>query len=236
MRRFFWRLIFGFVLPLLGFLILLGMVLALIPLSIWYQAEVDETRQADAAVILGAAVYTDHPSPVFMERIRHGIELYQNGLVKKLIFTGGKDRYDEVSEAAAARAVALEEGVAEEDILIEEESTKTWLNLVETVPVMEQADVNSVLVVSDPLHMKRAMVMADDLGIEAYASPTKTSRFQSREAKLKFLKSETIYFAGYIARRILGYEGDWERRDAELIQDIGKEMLNTASPSETATQ
>ena len=42
---------------------------------------------ADAAVVLGAAVWGAEVSPVFRERINHGIDLYRKGKVRKLIFT-----------------------------------------------------------------------------------------------------------------------------------------------------
>src|ERR671919_3015018 len=45
---------------------------------------------ADAAVVLGAAVWGAEVSPVFRERINHGIDLYRKGKVRKLIFTGGR--------------------------------------------------------------------------------------------------------------------------------------------------
>lgn len=47
------------------------------------------SAKADAAVVLGAAAWGNKPSPVFRERIAHGIDLYRNGTVGKLIFTGG---------------------------------------------------------------------------------------------------------------------------------------------------
>jgi uncharacterized SAM-binding protein YcdF (DUF218 family) len=180
--------------------------MALIPLSIWRYSSVDETRKADVAIVMGAAVYDDRPSPVFLERIRHAIKLYQDGTVDRLVFTGARDQYDSVSEAAAAKAVAVAAGVDEADILMEEKSIQTWGNLANCVPILEEEGIQSVLLVSDPLHMKRSMAMAEDLKIKAYASPTPTSRYQSREAKLQFLKSETIYYVIYKVRNLLGYE------------------------------
>ena len=58
---------------------------------------------ADAAVVLGAAVWTKEPSPVFKERINHAVNLYRKGRVRKLIFTGGQGNPGEPTEASAAR-------------------------------------------------------------------------------------------------------------------------------------
>src|SRR6476646_393665 len=50
------------------------------------------TTTADAAIILGATIEGDQPSPVFRERINYGIELLRAGKVRRLILTGGPPR------------------------------------------------------------------------------------------------------------------------------------------------
>ena len=84
---------------------------------------------ADAAVVLGAAVWTKEVSPVFKERINHAINLYQKGRVRKLIFTGGQGNPGEPTEAAAARNYALQSGLPASDILVEDKSHTTYENI-----------------------------------------------------------------------------------------------------------
>ena len=64
---------------------------------------IDEACRADTAIILGAAVYGDEPSPVYRERINHGITLYHEGYVDRLIVTGGSPDDSEKTEAAGAK-------------------------------------------------------------------------------------------------------------------------------------
>ncbi|MDI7275088.1 MAG: YdcF family protein, partial [Anaerolineae bacterium] len=59
------------------------------------------------------------------------------------------------------------------------------------------------LLVSDPLHMKRAMRVASDLGMEAFPSPTPTSRYQSWRSQLGFLARETLFYLAYLAYRAM---------------------------------
>jgi uncharacterized SAM-binding protein YcdF (DUF218 family) len=59
-----------------------------------------------------------------------------------------------------------------------------------------------VLIVSDPLHMRRAMTMARDFGLNAYPSPTPTSRYISLSSRLDFLWGEVRYYAAYLVRRL----------------------------------
>lgn len=148
---------------------------------------------ADVAIVLGAAVVDREPSPVFHERIAHGIDLYQAGKVERLIFTGARGEVASIAESEAARVLALAEGVPDEAILTEDESVATMHNLVEAQLLMRDADAETALIVSDPLHMRRAMEMAQALGIDAQPSATPTSRFHSWTTQLPFLLRE-IYF------------------------------------------
>ena len=185
------------------FKILLGCLLAVFiwcivtAVCIWNFADTDQTRQADVAIILGAAVEDNTPTPVFRERIHHGIWLYENGYVPYLMFTGGIGDGDSVSEAYIAKEYAISLGVPEDVIFIEELSLITEENLENAKVIMDQQGFQTALIVSDPLHMKRAMVMAEDYCITAYSSPTPTSMYKSMETKLPFLARETVMYIGY---------------------------------------
>ena len=156
---------------------------------------------ADAAVVLGAAVWTNDVSPVFRERINHAIELYRRGKVHKLIFTGGQGNQNEPTEAAAARAYALANGVPLQDILVEQKSHTTYENVVNAKQLADANNLKKLLIVSDPMHMKRAMTMASDLGLDAHPSPTPTTKYKSLRAQMTELARETVYYLGYLLGR-----------------------------------
>src|SRR5215207_6671577 len=145
---------------LLIFTVLL-LVVGLVAARIYSYRNVDSDAPADAAVVLGAAVWGAEVSPVFRERINHGIDLYRKGRVRKLIFTGGRGNGGEPTESSAARRYALRSGVPASDILIEEESHNTYENILYAKRLADAQGVRKVLIVSDPLHMKRAVAMAD---------------------------------------------------------------------------
>ena len=156
---------------------------------------------ADAAVVLGAAVWTSQVSPVFRERINHGIDLYQKRQVQKLIFTGGQGNPGEPTESSAARQYALLRGVPAADILIEEKSHTTYENILYAKQLADAHGIKKVLIVSDPLHMKRAVAMASDMGLAAEPSPTPSTRYQGLRSQLGLLAHETYYYIGYLLRR-----------------------------------
>ena len=64
---------------------------------------------------------------------------------------------------------------------------------------LRSRDMDSAIFVSDPTHMLRVLRIADDLGIEAYGSPTTTSPvqqdpFRRAEATVHELGALAVYF------------------------------------------
>lgn len=179
------------------FILLLIGYITFTAISIVNYGKTDQTRQADAAIVLGASVWDSEPSPVFAARIDHSIWLYQKGYVKKLIFTGGVGEGNITSEAQIAKEYAMRKGVPEEDILLEEQSKITQENLQYAAEIVKEQNIDTVLVVSDPLHMKRALLMAKDFALNAYSSPTPTTMYQTFQTQIPFLARETFFYIGY---------------------------------------
>lgn len=158
----------------------------------------DETRQADAAVVLGAAAWHQKPSPVLEERLNHALLLYRSRQVRKLIFTGGFGEKAVMAESEVARNYAIAHGIPPRDILIETASHSTHGNVQEAARLMREKRLGSCLLVSDPLHMRRGVRMMRDLGVSCFTSPTDTSAYVSLLAKAGFLAREVVFFTGYL--------------------------------------
>ena len=188
-----------------GAIALLGLAviyLVYVSVSIYRFSRVDQTTRADVAIVLGAGVFGDEPSPVFRERINHGIWLYENSYVDKIIFTGGFSAGSEISDAYVALRFAVANGVPREAIFIEENSTITQENIYYALQIMEENGLLSAILVSDPLHMRRAMLMARDYGVVAYSSPTPTSMYRTWRTRLPFWAREVFFYVGYGVTRI----------------------------------
>src|SRR5512135_2551242 len=96
-------------------LIVLGLLLLwLLALAIEIVAysTVRDDGPADAAIVLGAAAWNGQPSPVFEERVKHAIDLYQAGRIGAIIFTGGVGEGESTAEAIAASRYAIERGIS----------------------------------------------------------------------------------------------------------------------------
>jgi uncharacterized SAM-binding protein YcdF (DUF218 family) len=171
--------------------------------SIYFYGTQTTQKQADAAIVLGAAVWDTEPSPVFQERINHAIHLYQTQQVDRIIFTGASGELHENPESIVAKNYAIDKGIPESKILVETSSKTTFQNLYYAKEVSKKQQIQTFLIVSDPLHLKRALMMAQDLDMTAYPSPTPTTRYKSLETQREFLQRETLFYGLYlILRRI----------------------------------
>lgn len=185
---------------------LVGLVLLYVTanaVSIWTFRAGDQTQRADVAIVLGAAVWEGEVSPVYAARLDHAVALYQGGYVKDLIVTGGVGEGNDTPDAWAARDYAVAHGVPQADVLVEDTSTITQENLENAKVMMDAQGLRTALIVSDPLHMRRSMLLARDAGLIAYSSPTTFSRYTTWRTKLPFLARETFFYIGYKWWRLL---------------------------------
>jgi len=164
---------------------------------IWNYGGKDNATKSDCIIVLGAAAHGNKPSPVFEERIRHAIGLFQKGEASTIIFTGGFGDGASHAESEVGASYAMARGVPKSAILTETRSRTTNQNLIEAKALMDSAGLKSAIIVSDPLHLKRASVMADDIGISSVTSPTPTSRYRSLKTKLGFVIREIYFYHHY---------------------------------------
>ena len=177
--------------------ILLVMYMMWNAMSICLYSSVDDTKKCDVGIVLGAAADQNGVSEVYKQRLNHAAVLYKNDTIDMIIVTGGKAKDNENSDAYMAKQYLLREGIPEESVLLEEKSVITLENLQNSLKIMCDNELETALIISDPLHMKRAMLMAEDLEIDAYSSPTKTSAYKSLKTKIPFLGRETFFYIGY---------------------------------------
>lgn len=182
--------VFKFARALLAILLLaatlIGLRIALYPQTV-------TVGKYDCAIVLGAAVHGTEPSPVFQARIDHAVTLFQSSIVSHLVFTGGTGEGKSIAESEAGKQSAIRQGVPSAGIFIETRSRTTLQNLTEARQVMAARQLKTAILVSDPLHLRRACTMAEDIGIPAIASATPSTRYTSWSTQLPFLLRE-IYF------------------------------------------
>lgn len=133
----------------------------------------DYRRPADVAVVLGARVYADgSPSVALADRVRTACQLYRDGLTKKLLFSGGPGD-GLVHETAAMKRMALEMGVKEDDILVDEAGLNTQATARNSEAIFSRLQPARILVVSHFYHLPRIKMSYERDGWEVYTVPAK---------------------------------------------------------------
>ena len=112
-------------------------------------------------VVLGAAVWTNEPSPSLKSRVDKAFELYKDGSIQKIQLTGG-NAPGELSEAEIAYDYIKTRKIDTTNVWIEKNTTSTTEQIhfiktkLGTIP-----GVNDIIVISDSYHLPRVKEIAD---------------------------------------------------------------------------
>jgi vancomycin permeability regulator SanA len=135
----------------------------------------DYRRPADIAVVLGARVYADgRPSDALADRVRTACNLYRNGTVKKLLFSGGPGD-GAIHETEGMKRMAVQLGVKPDDILLDAHGVNTQATVKNTEAIFQQRHASRILVVSHFYHLPRIKLAYHREGWEVYTVPAKES-------------------------------------------------------------
>ncbi len=158
------------------------------------QMWLDETRPADAIVVLGAAEYAGRPSPIFKARLDHALALYQRGIAALIITTGGRGEDPTFSEGGVGRKYLVEHGVPEQKIIAETQSDNTDESTERVAIIMQVNGMKSCVVVSDGYHIYRVKRMLGRYGVQVYGAPRPQPRLQSRWQRASLILREVVSY------------------------------------------
>lgn len=127
-------------------------------------------QPADVIIILGARVYPDRLSTSLRARLDLGLELYQAGLAKQIIVSGGQGPDEPTTEALAMQAYLVRRGVDQQAIHLEQDSYSTYDNLFFSRQIMQEQGFGSALLVTSDYHVLRSRLIAKRLGIASTAA------------------------------------------------------------------
>lgn len=161
----------------------------------------DQARPVDAIVVMGAAQYDGRPSPQLQSRLDHAYDLWVLGLSQTIVVTGGNQPGDRFTEADASADYLIGRGVPDDAILRENVAHTSYDSLAGAAVLLRERGLNSVLLVSDPFHSLRIRLTAQELGLTAYVSPTRTSPVQGSAETRRELKEAL----GVSVGRIIGF-------------------------------
>lgn len=135
--------------------------------GVWSSAKQDQRDKTEAIIVLGAAQFDGNPSPVFSNRLDHAVKLYNQEVAPIVITVGGKQDGDRFTEAEA--------GLNYLNTSIKSKNLKAIPDGKDTLESFELIrnqfpDLESVTLISDPAHLWRSQLMAQNLGFIAKIS------------------------------------------------------------------
>ena len=170
--------------------------------QVWSTGRSDQARPVDAIVVMGAAQYDGDPSPQLAARLDHVAELWPQGLAPLVVVTGGNQPGDRFTEAEASANYLAERGVPADAILQESAGHNSYESLQGAADLLAERGLSRVLIVTDPYHSLRSRLIAEDVGLTAYVSPTPTSVVTRGES----LGRELREAAGVAIGRLVGFD------------------------------
>jgi uncharacterized SAM-binding protein YcdF (DUF218 family)/glycosyltransferase involved in cell wall biosynthesis len=167
-----------------GMAIALGILLMFYTPFLWWFAEPLRMAQtpapapADAVVVFAGGVgESGLAGGGYQERVKHALDLHREGLAPSLLFSSGY--VFAFREAEVMRDLALANGVAASDVVLETAASNTYENVLYSRDIARRRGWRRVLLVSSPYHMARAVrtwrTVAPD--IEVIPAPVPRSQF-----------------------------------------------------------
>ena len=130
-----------------------------------------EKISSDAIVVASAGVHeSGTPTLGSALRAHAAAKLYLEGIAPIVIITGGVTKPYSPPVNIKGMAIILNGmGVPSENIIIENRSTDTYLNGVETTKILKRLKLNNVILVSHDYHLFRLVSVFEKLGINVHA-------------------------------------------------------------------
>ena len=121
-------------------------------------------------VILGCQVKNDGPSQLLRDRLDEALSYLDDHPDLTVVVSGGQGPDEPSTEARAMADYLMEEGVEEDQILLEDQSHNTVQNFRYTAQLLEEQGYDlentQVLVVFNGFHLTRARMLAERTGFE----------------------------------------------------------------------
>lgn len=157
--------------------IVLGFLLVVLCLGMyWYVDKFSENEVFDdinllpevgVGLVLGTSdrVSDGRPNVFFLRRIEAAYELYENRKVKKLLLSGDNGTED-YNEPERMKEALIAKGVPEGDLVLDYAGFRTLDSVVRANEIFGQ---DELIIVSQEFHNERAVFIAKNIGIDAYA-------------------------------------------------------------------
>ena len=149
-------------------------------------------RHCATIIVLGSGLKKGmEVTPLLASRIDKGLSAHKENPGSILILSGGQGGDEKRAEGEAMRAYALDKGIPEAAILVENQSRNTRENLLFSKALIDAREEGAVtnrggiLVVTNRYHLLRALMLARDLGIPCDGRGARTKLYFSINAFIR---------------------------------------------------
>ncbi|TQR14177.1 YdcF family protein [Psychrobacillus soli] len=137
------------------------------------------------AIVLGAKVKKGNvPSLALRYRLEAALAYSKNNPHVKFVVSGGQGADEDIEEAVVMKNFLLENGLAEERIILENRSTSTYENLSFSQELLPD-NVESVTIITSDYHLQRAKMLAHKLNWEVDVVAAETPRVVEAKVRLR---------------------------------------------------
>ena len=165
----------------------------------WHAANNPLIRNGDVIVVLGAAQLDGRPGEVLQARLDEAKRIYDLGLAPRIITVGAGAPGDRTTEAASGKYWLATNGIKSKNITALEVGRDTWVSTENYVKFMKLKKMKDVIIVTDPFHCRRAMTMANDLGVSATCSPVQSGPNSLDKSGKRYLIREAGAYLAYVS-------------------------------------
>ncbi len=146
----------------------LNLIFILHNLYAWIVSGISKRKKQDIIIVLGAGIIGEKVTPLLKARLDKAIKLKRKSLGTKLIVSGGQGSDEAISEAEAMRRYLVEQGIRNEEIIMEDKSTNTEENLVFSMKIMDTYKQHALAtIVSNHFHILRAAFLSKKVKMNA---------------------------------------------------------------------
>ncbi|WP_425057722.1 hypothetical protein SCACP_22600 [Sporomusa carbonis] len=152
-------------------LLLVVITVAVIEIPIVAVGYLTRPVPSDTIIVLGAKLIGTQPSTMLRLRLDEAIDLYNHGYAPTIIVSGAQGQDEITSEAEVMHAYLVAKGIPADKVFIENQSYNTYQNLLNSKKIMHEHGLRRAIIVSNASHIRRSLVLAQQLGIEASGAP-----------------------------------------------------------------
>lgn len=157
--------------------------------------------KSDCIIVLGARVRPDgRMGSSLLYRCETALEAWRSGLAQNIIVCGAQGCDEPAAEADVMATWFVKSGVPEESVRKDAASVNTRENLENAAAIMAERGWNTAIIATNDYHVRRALWIAEDVGIDACAVAARSP--DSARAWLLSRVREPVSWALYWLRRL----------------------------------